>query len=268
MFNFKSIEKRYWDLERFGLTPRKLIARVQPSNGLRPIFMSSMPKSGTHLLERVLCLHPNIYRPLVPTLNPRNIEELGGWKKYVFGLAPGQLLVTHAHYDVELASALDERKISQFLMVRDPRAIVLSNAHYIKHRQKHRMHHSISGMTLSERIDFCIDEPVMAGGKTFAQTMLQFANWASAQRMMVIRFEDLVGKDTETTSRIVSNIFEHVGLNPKQKTLTDILAKIHSPISPTFRSGKTDEWRNVLTTEQDERIRRMLPSVFRSLDYV
>jgi len=42
-----------WDLERFGLTPGKLVAHV--INRTEPrVVVISVPKAGTHLVERIL----------------------------------------------------------------------------------------------------------------------------------------------------------------------------------------------------------------------
>ncbi|GAH00802.1 unnamed protein product [marine sediment metagenome] len=35
----------------------------------------SLPKSGTHLLERALCLHPNVYRKFIGTLEDRRLRD-------------------------------------------------------------------------------------------------------------------------------------------------------------------------------------------------
>jgi len=48
-----------WTFRRFGLSPRKLVARIG-NRTEPPILCVSLPKAGTHLLERALCLHPRL----------------------------------------------------------------------------------------------------------------------------------------------------------------------------------------------------------------
>ena len=62
-----NLSKTWWDLKRFGMTPDK-IWRRRGRPDLPKIFCVSVPKSGTHLLERVLCLHPRLYRKFMSTL--------------------------------------------------------------------------------------------------------------------------------------------------------------------------------------------------------
>ena len=62
------LTRAWWDLQRFGLTPDKLPRRVHNPQA-PPVFLISIPKSGTHLLERALCLHPLLYRRLERTLS-------------------------------------------------------------------------------------------------------------------------------------------------------------------------------------------------------
>ena len=47
-----SVGRRWWTLERFGFTPAKLARRAAPGKGPK-VFCVSVPKAGTHLLERL-----------------------------------------------------------------------------------------------------------------------------------------------------------------------------------------------------------------------
>ncbi len=98
------IRRWVWDLERFGLTPRKWAARRQRAQ-LPRVTVVSIPKAGTHLVERALCLHPQLYRPLLPTLGPRNVERFGGLGRIVEGLGPGAVLISHLPYSEEVLAA-------------------------------------------------------------------------------------------------------------------------------------------------------------------
>lgn len=71
----RCIDKLAWDFERFGLTPSKLLARVNNSNSPK-IFITSIPKCGTHLLERAVCLLPRYFRKSLPTININSTEQV------------------------------------------------------------------------------------------------------------------------------------------------------------------------------------------------
>ena len=79
------VRRLAWDLRRFGLTPRALGWRLCP--GERPrILCLSIPKAGTHLLERVLCLHPGLYRAIYVPLTTGNVMDMYKNIAWEFGL--------------------------------------------------------------------------------------------------------------------------------------------------------------------------------------
>ncbi len=70
---------------------------------------------------------------------------------------------------------------------------------------------------------------------------------------MKIHFEDLVNDRLETLNRIIDHLLSRVGTESIPIDREGILAYLESSInpsrSPTFRSGKTGEWRNYFTAE-------------------
>ena len=60
--------------------PNKLYHRQFSKTKLPIIFSNSVPKAGTHLVERLLCLHPNYYRKILPTLNEQNLSKYGNFE--------------------------------------------------------------------------------------------------------------------------------------------------------------------------------------------
>ena len=85
-----------WNARRFGATPNTLRDRLLSQHKSNGYFLSSQPKSGTHLLERILCLMPGIFCPIIPTLNEENIGKYGGWEKAVDNIKSGQFPVLRA----------------------------------------------------------------------------------------------------------------------------------------------------------------------------
>ena len=83
------VSRQAWTLERFGLSPGKLPKRLSDQGAPR-VFCVSIPKSGTHLLERALCLHPALYRKLVPTISGANVAKFGGLPLWPGESVPGR----------------------------------------------------------------------------------------------------------------------------------------------------------------------------------
>src|SRR3990170_669209 len=131
-----------WDAQRFALLPPKLCRRLTNRSQSR-ILVVSLPKAGTHLLERALLLHSPLYRALLPTLNEENLENHGGFPKILARLRPGQVLVSHLPYKPEWHEAIRQAGVKTVLIKRDPRDIIVSNMFYTKKRTDHRLHRAM-----------------------------------------------------------------------------------------------------------------------------
>ena len=104
------LKKTAWNAERFGLTPAKIRVRLRTDDTPR-VLCISIPKSGTHLVERALCLHPRLYRKIVPTVHSENEEQLGGLSRICERLRPGQIVVAHLGYGETQARVVSESAI-------------------------------------------------------------------------------------------------------------------------------------------------------------
>jgi hypothetical protein len=67
---------------------------------------------------------------------------------------------------------------------------------------------------------------------------------------MKIHFEDLIHARAETLNRIVDHFLARVPLRaPRELLLESLESAINPGKSPTFRSGKTGEWKKHFTQE-------------------
>src|SRR5207237_5238920 len=94
-----------WTLRRFGLTPGKLVRRASDRDAPR-VFCVSIPKAGTHLLERALCLHPRLYRKLLPTVADDNIGRWCGFDNLLRRIRPGEVVASHLRFAPAYPAAL------------------------------------------------------------------------------------------------------------------------------------------------------------------
>ena len=228
-----------WTAERFGLTPRKLAGRLHPG-GLPKVLCVALPKAGTHLLERAVCLHPRLYRKIRPTLNPQNVGS-AGLEGVLRDLYPGQVLFAHLPFEPDV----DPGGVKVLFIVRDPRDVAVSLAHYIHRRFDHPLHFAYSVRPdVRSRIELAIlgDADARPPAPSLESLLAGFSGWLE-NGALVIRFEDLVGPqgggNAETQARTVAALYEHLGLEfppwlPEQ---------IFSTASPTFRKGQIGQWR-------------------------
>ena len=122
-------------MDRRALRPDAAQARVARRAGVLPrALVVSLPKAGTHLVERAICLHPRLYRRFLPTLNPENVGE-EGLAGVVRAQRPGQVVVAHLPFDPAYPELLED--VKTLFVIRDPRDMAVSLAHYIESRGDH-----------------------------------------------------------------------------------------------------------------------------------
>ncbi|OUD10446.1 hypothetical protein BVC71_02795 [Marivivens niveibacter] len=246
-----SNSKLSWNLRRFGLSPQILKERLLLNTPDHGFFITSQPKSGTHLLERVLCLMPGIYRPIMRTVNEHNLGRYGGFENIAESAIHGRLIVSHLHFHPDWAQKLSQKQVRSFAMTRDPRAMVLSYVHYVQKRADHAEHQRLKNLSVEEAINLLINEKPEDNGENFITNMNLFAGWTKQPEIFSVRFEDLVGPNREKT---VVDIANHAGIDLKPEQIDIIVENAFSAASPTFRSGRIDEWKNVLNAKQITKI--------------
>lgn len=231
-----------WTARRFGLTPRKFVARVSP-NGLPKVLCVSLPKAGTHLIERAVCLHPKLYRKILPTLNPQNVGS-GGLERVLGELRPGQVTLAHLPFEASYPDVLAREGVEALFVIRDPRDIVVSLAHFIADHHEHPLHRLYAAQgDLRSRIAIAIagEADARPPAPPLAVILDGFAGWLESGAQ-VVRFEDLIGPrgggDGRAQERTVDAIYDHLGLPAPSELHT----RVFSHASPTFRKGLIGQW--------------------------
>jgi hypothetical protein len=235
-----------WTFRRLGLTPAKLRYRIFNADAPK-ILCVSLPKAGTHLVERALCLHPRLYRKLRPTIAP-GMERWDALAPTLAGVKPGELLVAHLPFDPAYPPVLEDSGMRVVCAIRDPRDVVLSQVHFIAKRRFHP-HHAVfaTRRTLSDRLELAILGDAEAGIPSIRERLDRYAGWFRDD-CLVVRFEDLVGPkgggNAEQQRLTVDRLYEHVGLKVDEAFVARVCDELFSPSSPTFRRGATGQWRD------------------------
>ena len=249
----RSLLARYrWDAHRFGVTPGKLLRRLRNPGAPRVICVS-IPKAGTHLLERAICLHPAMYRKILPTLSQTNIDRYGGLERILARLRPGQVVVSHLRHDPGAARMVHDLGVHGIFLSRDPRDVVMSQVHYVTRDPKHRFHSLFAARSdLKEKVRLAITGDPEHSMPSIAERLDYFGGWLNSG-FLVVRFEELIGRSgggTAATQRdVVGSIFGYLGLPEDPVTIGTVSARLFSSASPTFRKGSIGGWRSVFDDE-------------------
>ena len=247
-----NLSRWLWDAERFGFTPGKLVKRL--GYGTAPkVLCVSIPKSGTHLLERAVCRVPSLYRRLLPTINDSNLVHYGGLGTLLPQLAPGQVLFAHLAYTMERAAEAQANDVKVLFMIRDPRAVVCSQADYIFKRENHPQHDVFAAeATPKARIARAIRGNQATELSSVGQRLAEFSGWLAAAGC-VVRFEDLVGPrggGEETRQReSLDRVFDYLQVGLDADGRTAIREAVFSEASPTFSKGSTTGWKGRMDSE-------------------
>jgi sulfotransferase 6B1 len=247
-----SVARHRWTLQRFGLSPSKSPLRVI-NIGAPRVFCVSIPKAGTHLLERALCLHPRLYRKVLPTISDETIGKYGGLAGLLERVRPGQVIVSHLRFAPEYPTTLTRADTHAIFLIRDPRDIVVSQVHYVSKEDGHRHHDAFAAEPgMKEKLTLAIAGNPAAGVASIRERLEAYAGWLGSG-CLVVRFEDLIGPngggDGASQLQALRSIYGFVGLKADQTFIESVSRVLFSPASPTFRKGSIGQWRSFFDPE-------------------
>jgi hypothetical protein len=254
-----SIPLDTWTLQRFGLTPSKLAHRLTDRSAPR-VLSVSLPKAGTHLLERAVCLHPRLHRKMLATVWPEALDRWHGLSGLLGTLGPGQVVVAHLPFEPDYPAALSSTGARALFLTRDPRDIVLSQAHYAVQKPDHPFHRAFADQTdLRGRVLVAIDGDAATGLPSIADRLDRYRGWLDGAAETV-RFEDLIGPngggDAARQREVVERVYRHLGLDLETALIERVCRELFSDASPTFRKGAIGGWRERFDDDLTERFRR------------
>ncbi len=228
-----------------------------------PILLGiSFPKSGTHLLDQILLGFSNV-APYAKRLHSFYAEYEGesGVKRapeqalrWLDSLSPRDVASAHLFARPEAVARVSSPKFIPYFIFRDPRDVVVSHVFYVTEIEKHHVHHayyqslpdfdSRLKVSILGRLDAGIEFP------NIAERFAPYMDWLNRPEVLPIHFEDLIHARAATLTRILDHFLTRVPLRtPRELILESLESSINPSRSPTFRSGKTGEWKKYFTDE-------------------
>ena len=228
-----------------------------------PILLGiSFPKSGTHLLDQVLLGFSKV-APFSTRLHSfyaeyegesglgRAPEEATAW---LDSLRPRDVASAHLFARPEVVARCVGPDFVPYFIFRDPRDVVVSHAFYVTEMESTHVHHDYYAslpdfdarlrVSILGRPDLDIEFPDIAA--RFAP----YLGWLDRLEVLKIHFEDLINDRPATLNRIIGRFLNRVPLpTPRERILDALESSIDPGRSPTFRSGRTGEWRKYFKDE-------------------
>ena len=237
-----------------------------------PVLLGiSFPKSGTHLLDQILLGFSNV-APYAKRLHSFYAEYEGesGLKRapeqairWLDSLGPRDVASAHLFARPEavarvcLSSSEGSAKFIPYFIFRDPRDVVVSHVFYVTEMEKNHAHHayyqslpdfdSRLKASILGRPDADIEFP------NIAERFAPYMDWLKRPEVLAIHFEDLIHARAATLAGILDHFLTRVPLpSPRELILESLESSINPSRSPTFRSGKTGEWKKYFTDEHKQ----------------
>ena len=232
----------------------------QPQGGWPALLGISFPKSGTHLLDQILLgfsrlapfsrrLHSFYAEYEGETGRSRSASQAHTW---LSSLGPCDVGSAHLFARPEIVGGVSTPAFVPYFIFRDPRDVVVSHVFYVTDMEAHHVHHAYYAalpdfesrlrVSILGRPELKIEFPDIAA--RFAPYM----GWLVADSVLKLRFEDLVNDRTAALGAILDHFLRRVPLTrPRAAMLQALESAINPRRSPTFRSGKTGEWKRYFT---------------------
>ena len=238
-------------------------ASMHASHAGWPILLGiSFPKSGTHLLDQILLGFSRV-APFSRRLHSFYAEYEGesGHKRtpqqalaWLDSLRSCDVASAHLFARPDTVACVTSSAYMPYFIFRDPRDVVVSHVFYVTEMETRHVHHDYYAslpdfnsrlkVSILGRPDSSVEFPDIAA--RFAP----YLGWLDQPSVMKIHFEDLIDDRTATLNRILDHFLTRIPLQAPRHLILDALeSSINPKHSPTFRLGKTGEWKKHFTEE-------------------
>jgi len=235
------------------------------------VLVNSIPKSGTHLLERVIERLPGMQKG-EGFLRTDNANEAGFILKINIESGCGSVALSlkgHQRYYQEIEQILMDYGYKCVLIIRDPRDIVVSHSHWVTregHKSQVNREYYSQLLNDDERLLVSIvgrprgyKENFVAGRELWllnyhlqyshiGQKIAAYLPWLKSRMVYVTRFENLVGSagggSDELQAIEIQNIARHIGIALTEKDIASIASELFTKDVKTFRKGQIGDWGN------------------------
>jgi sulfotransferase 6B1 len=261
----------------------KLLQRIRFASGLAdlPTLLGiSFPKSGTHLLDQILLGFSKV-APYATRLHSFYAEYEGesGHKRtpeqaiaWINSLGSRDIASAHLFARSEIIRRVCSSSFIPYFVFRDPRDVAVSHVFYVTDMEASHVHHgyyaslpdfdSRLNVSILGRPDTDIEFP------NIADRFAPYLGWLDQPAVMKIHFEDLVNDRTSTLNHIIDHFLARVPLQAPRRLILDSLEEAINPSkSPTFRSGKTGEWRKYFTEDHKKIFKAVAGDLLVGLGY-
>jgi hypothetical protein len=256
--------------------------RINPSDlAVRPpVLANSFPKSGTHLLLQIIAGLPdreNYGAFLASMTSSFRFRErtADDTCRFIRGFVPGEIVRGHLFHKTRYETELAGRNAVHYFIYRDPRDVVVSEAHYLREMNRwHRLHpYFRRAESIADAIMLSITgfEPPLPDIEypSISARLARYRGWLDCGECMSIRFEDLRSdRQAELIHEMAQFYARHCdGQLDVEACTRSMEAGIAPEKSHTFRSGKKSGWQREFSAEHRRRFDEIAGDLLIELGY-
>jgi hypothetical protein len=251
-----------------------------PAGGWPTLLGISFPKSGTHLLDQILLgfskvapfskrLHSFYAEYEGESGQSRSVDQALAW---LDALGPRDVASAHLFSRPEVVRRVAAPAFLPYFIFRDPRDVAVSHVFYVTEMESRHVHHafyaSLPDFDARLQISILGRPELDIAFPNIADRFSPYLGWLDRPEVMKLRFEDLVNNRVAALDSIQRHFLARVPLEISSGAMLVALEDSINPRrSPTFRSGKTGEWKRYFTPEHRRLFRSVAGDLLQRLGY-
>ncbi len=244
-------------LQKIPRTMARMSASPEDYRKHPPIIVNSLPKSGTHLLMQIAQEMPgrHYYGSFIAqtpsmSLKMRTQDEIDA---RIAKIAPGEVLGTHLYHSPATALAFEKINALHLFIWRDPRDVLLSEAHYLaKMNRWHAMHKTFAALPDSEsQVRLAITGDGDGRYPGAEERVGAYMGWLDTPSCLSLRYEELIDPETQVAQcQRILDAYAALATGPETLPTAEALVEAINPArSHTFNRGGIARWRKEMSPE-------------------
>ena len=234
------------------------------------ILLNSIPKSGTHLLHQILAQfgytdHYGFYAstPSISMIERKSDKAID----FVNKIKRNELTNGHIFFNNTLNLHIKKRNLPTIFLYRDPRAIFVSEIHYLSDMNKwHRCHKYYKQCnSFKEKFNLCLNgiDDQKFYYPPFKERINRYIKWINQPHVLSIRYEDLI--DNGSLDTVLGVLIEYIS---KYKDISNLQFKSINPHdSHTYTGMDPNRWKIQLSNIEINTLNTNLKNELIELDY-
>jgi hypothetical protein len=193
--------------------------------------------------------------------------------RQIGGIVPGECLGAHLYFNAAYAELIERQNVAHFFIYRDPRDVVVSEAHYLTYMNRwHRLHKYFANELRDddERIMAAIvGIPGNAGYPDIGTRVKRYLSWIKQSHVFALKYEEL---NSESRRDLVASMVQfyaaRAAVPVEEPKVVELALEGIDPLnSHTFNQGTSGKWRALFTDQHARAFELSCGGVMEELGY-